>query len=130
MITSLITDYVNAISLNETPGAGKLVSIARSAERQVAMLKQLTWHYVILNNDLATAQHGQREIVRQVFEVFYKAALHEEDWKLFRVFYQELLKENNEPARVVADYVSSMTESEIVVVHKKLTGFKSGPALS
>jgi dGTP triphosphohydrolase len=86
------------------------------------VLKELTWHYVILNNELATLQHGQTKIVRTVFRTMQRAV--RGNRKLFPPAYQEELDaaEGNIPlqTRVVVDYVASMTEHEIAHVYALL----------
>lgn len=134
LMTVLISEYVDAISVKASVNSetDKLVEIDENCKDQIAMLKQLTWHYVILNTELATVQHGQRFIVRTVFETLFEAAKNDDKLKLFPPFYEKRIREKpscDEIIRLVADYVSSMTEAEIVGIHKKLYGQKIGPAL-
>lgn len=137
LMTALIGKYVDALSIGKSEDGKHLVTISKTAEDEIAMLKQLTWHYVILNTELATLQHGHRHIVKSVFETLFNASAADgnEKWrkKLFPLFYEELISEaagdRSMRIRIVADYVSSMTESEIVTVHRKLFGARPGPAL-
>jgi len=124
--TVLISRYVNAIRLL-APQAGdkNVVEIQRYAEDEIRMLKELTWHYVILNNELATQQYGQTQTIRIVFEIM-AAAVKCKSWNLFPPAYQEEL-EAGEGApllqtRIVVDYIASMTEHEIARVYGLLTG--------
>lgn len=123
--TVLISRYVNAISLvAPTVGAKSVVEIKQYAEEEIRMLKELTWHYVILNNELATLQHGQTQTVRTVFETMCLAV--KDNRRLFPPAYQEELAAAEGDmllqTRVVVDYVASMTEHEVAHVYALLTG--------
>lgn len=123
--TVLISRYVDAITLRTpTAGARSVVDIKSYAEDEIRMLKELTWHYVILNNELATLQHGQTQTVRTVFETMHLAV--KDNRKLFPPAYQEELDTaaGNDllQTRIVVDYVASMTEREVARVYALLTG--------
>ena len=124
--TLLISRYVNAIRLvAPTAGNGRVVDIAQYALDEIRMLKELTWHYVILNNELATLQHGQTQSVRVVFETLLNAAKGG-SWKLFPPAYEEELRaaigDRNLQTRVVIDYLAGMTEREVTRIYTLLTG--------
>ena len=125
--TVLISRYVEAIKLvSPASEAGPVVQIESYALDEIRMLKELTWHYVILNNELATVQFGQRQAVRHVFETMMKASESEETWNLFPPLYQEELDDARDNGllqkRIVVDYVASMTEHELARIHTALTG--------
>jgi dGTPase len=124
--TVLISRYVNAITLLMPMAHAKsIVDIMQYARDEIRMLKELTWHYVILNNELATLQHGQVQTVRCVFTTMLSAAK-KHQWKLFPPAYQEELDgAAGDPVlqtRSVVDYVASMTEHEVTRVYALLTG--------
>lgn len=137
IITKLITRFVRAIYVD--PSKTSLVRIDEKCRDEIEVLKQLTWHYVILNNDLATVQDGQKKIVRQVFEILEEDS-RSTNKKLFPPFYEIELKElrvkdeqsevgldeNHLRLRLVVDYISGMTEKEIVNLHSKVMGVKVG----
>lgn len=126
LTTSLISKYVEAIKL--TPGGTSAVTIAPWARDEIAMLKQLTWHYVILRSDLGAHQEGQEHAVRKVFEVLhdYASATVDRHRNVFPPFYGEQLRqadgERNRITRIVADYVSGMTEREVLSTYSAFTG--------
>ncbi len=108
------------------------------ADEEVTVLKQLTAHYVIRNPALATIQHGQRLVVRQVFRALLKDASGME--KLLPVGGRELLADElqnlKKPetkkatvARVVADVISGMTERQLLHLHGRLMGHVPGSVL-
>jgi dGTPase len=125
-ITALISRYADGIRLAEPDEQGRCIRIDSALEDEIRMLKELTWHYVILQNELATEQHGQRRIVESVFKDLRAASNHRKDWNLFPAFFKEALSQaDGNPAgvtRVVADYVSSMTEKELIRTHHALSG--------
>lgn len=120
-LTVLISDYVDDIKLFKPIRNKPLVGFEEANFlREIAMLKQLTWHYVILNTDLATVQFGQRRMVATLFDILFDAAekgvTKSFHWKLFPRRFEELLAATSTSegrARVTADYVSSMTEREV-----------------
>ena len=125
-ITILISRYVEAIHLQQPDDKGRCVKITESAEDEIRMLKELTWHYVILQNELATYQRGQRKVVERVFSDLRAAADDRKAWNLFPPFFQGELRDAhadpNKLTRAVADCVSSMTENEVVKTYRALMG--------
>ena len=85
------------------------------------MLKQLTWHYVIEHSDLATIQYGQRKMIRELFDVFFDAVSNDK-LKLFPIGFEELIRSTPgvSPARWTADYISGLTEREVLRLHHRL----------
>jgi dGTPase len=125
--TILISRYVDAISLADSPTVGQSVVLIRpSALDEVRMLKELTWHYVILHNHLATDQRGHRRMVKTVFDELQSAAADRKHWKLFPPFFKDQIREAEGDARtatrVVSDYISSMTERELARLYHALSG--------
>jgi dGTPase len=88
---------------------------------EIAMLKQLTWEYVIDNPALATVQYGQKQIIRQLFEILDRLATDRKDWYSLPISMREQLElsarssgvvEGHERSRIVADSIASMSETE------------------
>lgn len=126
MFTStLITRYVNSIELVPRRSNRRTVAIQKAAEDEICMLKELTWHYVILHNELATDQFGQKQIVETVFANLRNAADTKNGDKLLPPFFREALREQRsakDRTRIVADYISSLTERELGKIHRVLAG--------
>lgn len=124
--TLLISRFVDAISLAEpTPQGRACIRIRTDAMDEVRMLKELTWHYVILHNDLALDQRGQRQMIKSVFDELHDAAHKSNHLHLFPPFFRTELHGAVTPqhkTRIVCDYVSSMTEQEVTRIHRALTG--------
>jgi dGTPase len=122
--SALIGDFV----LNTTFRKGVLSKEPR-VEREVALLKQLTWRFVISNPILSTHQHGQREVIRQLFLLYFRE-LRRGNTSVFplRVRNEAALPTNNqERARFVVDVIASMSEVAVLHTHQRLTGINLGP---
>ena len=131
----LIAVFVNAIDINPraTSSTERRVTFDAVRRRQVFMLKQLTWHYVILNPALSSKQHGQRRVVRGLFEFYGTAALSQKESLIFPYAYHQLLEEarsdQSQRTRIVTDLIASMTEEQAVRTYLRLSGTYPGSAL-
>jgi dGTPase len=140
---TLIARYVGAIELNvPATKTGPRVTIQLTQKREVTMLKELTWFYVINNPSLATQQHGQRKIVGSMFQTFVDACTEPKKMNLdlFPLSQRGLLTRidaTTEPPgdkrlqkiRVVLDLIASMTEQHAVRMYRRLEGVDPGSAL-
>lgn len=134
--SALISRYVNAVNLGED---GFLV-IDRRLEHELAMLKQLTWHFVIDDPSLATAQRGQCAVIEGLFNELISAAGSAKrlsDRLRLPTQLREFLNlaRNDRDtvgavggddrlliARAVVDYIASLTEHQAVSLYQRLTG--------
>jgi dGTPase len=122
--TVLISRFVDAIRL-QAGQEHSPVSIDQYAKDEIRVLKELTWHYVIVHHELATGQHGQQRIVETLFTILLDAAQSKNHWKLFPAALQERLGEDSSDAatvRTVTDYIASMTEKEAWRQFRTLSG--------
>ena len=125
--TVLISAFVEAISVaRPKTWSNGLVDIKSREKDEITILKELTWHYVILNHDLSTVQHGQREAVRTVFKTMLNASEDKKKWSLFPLEYQEELgrvrANSRETKRTVTDFVAGMTDREVKSFYHSLRG--------
>jgi dGTPase len=134
--STLIGQFVNAIELKQPiSGSERFVDISHSKQLEVKMLKALTWFYVIYNPALATQQHGQRKIIRDLFEIFSNAAVSEKDEErniipfAFQDEVSEARGDSRHIVRVVTDLIAGMTEQGLVKLHRRLTGIDMGSIL-
>ena len=122
--TVLISRFVDAIRLRADRGCP--VHVEDYARDEIRVLKELTWHYVILHHELATGQHGQQRIIEGLFDTLTDAASSKDRWKLFPLNVQEQLDEartrRSSPIRIVSDYIASMTEKEATRQFRSLIG--------
>ena len=105
--------------------AAHLFEIDPAFQRQVDVLKEFTWEYVILDPDLAVPQQGQRKAIRRVFKRLLEAA-NSKDFHLFPARFRELFEEKpstDAVVRNIADCVSAMTEKELMHFYRSLEGF-------
>ncbi len=92
------------------------------------MIKELTWHYVIRQTGLATLQHGQKRVIRDLFNI-YAEALRTGEYDIFPQRFQAQLlsaQEDSVRLRTVADTIATMTDQEALSTHGRLTGRRLG----
>jgi dGTPase len=132
MATQFISKYLQAITIR---GDGTLW-LDRTAETEIALLKQLTWCYVIDNPILASIQQGQREIVKNLFRRLREwAAAKKERSRLPYPLGIALENIHLDPdagpsgmsdeklrLRAVVDYIAGLTERQAMSLHERLTG--------
>lgn len=122
--TGLIGYFVTALHPNTQKNASSLVAIEPDARREMEVLKQFIWEYVIENPDLAVPQHGQRLAVQTVFKELLKAST-QKAFHLFPAHYHEAIKNAKTKAdqvRTVSDCISGMTEKELLQFYRSLQG--------
>jgi dGTPase len=130
--SNLISHYASAVSLAQPGANGSKVEIEDRARKQVTMLKELTWHYVINNPLLASQQFGQREVIRKLFEIYHSATRSADEWRLFPPDYQGDLQEartDEDRVRVVVDLIASMTEIQASETYRRLMGLSPGSVM-
>jgi dGTPase len=131
--SSLINRYIgdpSVVTIGENDSNNR-IRIEPRYRAEVELLKHLTWHYVISNPALATAQYGQRIIIRELFRIFSEASHHLRDRKIFPISFQERLDET-EPElypRLCADLIASMTERQAHATYLHLAGMTIGSVM-
>ena len=121
---SLISRYASNTKIDYSGDIPKL-KVSSQLRDEVLMLKQLTWTYVIEAPSLATQQHGQRRIVRELFEIFSNASSHRADWQIFPIYFRDKLERacgDDERLRICTDLIAGMTEVQVHQLHARLTG--------
>lgn len=87
---------------------------------QVEFLKEITIHYVHRHPDLQQARIGQKQLMRTVFERIYKE---KKDAVLLPHRYREMMELGEvHRARVIADFLSGLTEAQVYILYDRLTG--------
>jgi dGTPase len=137
--STLIRDFVTAVQLLQESNGQIRTTIERQRRAEIFMLKQLTWHFVIKNPALATQQHGQRKIIRELFDALHKAGTSNEPNKeLFPVSIHEMLPdlpaktelEQGMLTRAILDLISSLTEEQAIATHHRVYGIALGSSLA
>jgi dGTPase len=130
--SALVSRYIVAPRFVGNGFGKQALDIGREYLDEVAMLKGLTWQYVIRGQGLATQRYGQRHLVRSLFELLLGAAAIPEDWVVFPAVMRDRLSEATteiDRSRIVADVIASMTERQVVDVFSRLTGQSLGSAM-
>jgi dGTPase len=127
--SQLVNRYINGIKLIPMAKDGRVVTADINYKREIALLKQLTWHYVIDAPGLALQQHAQRGIIDSLFDVFLNEAQKRPPSSLLPPYYRERLRAGREgtgdqPERVVIDLIAGMTESRAILTYRKLNGIE------
>jgi dGTPase len=127
--SQLIGNYVRAIKLTGDV-RGKTVEINQDAADEVRVLKYFARHYVIGLPALAAQQYGQKKIIRELFAIFLSEGRTGKR-ELFPARLRYIWDDNHgeQPARLAADCVASLTENEAYRLHSRLTGIESGLVL-
>jgi len=127
--TSLIRRYVESFIESfharvPSKDAAHIFEIKPEDQREVEVLKQFTWEYVILDPDLAVPQQGQRKAIGEVFGRLLEAA-NDNDSHLFPTRFREIFEADRSCdliVRNVADCISAMTEKELMHYYRSLQG--------
>ena len=128
----LIGRFINAIELRRpTPENRSRTQSNPELVKEVAMLKELTWTYVIKAPSLAAHQHGQRRVIHELFQILCEAALNRRTRKILPIFYQQQMEDclDSEVKRLVVDLIAGMTERQAVAMHQRLKGLAPGSGL-
>lgn len=131
----LVDRYINGLKLRWN---GEVVTVDVDVQHrmEVAILKQLTWLFVIEAPALALQQHAQREMILYLYDVFMEETK-EAPSNLLPPYYREKLKEvsvnsrgsEQRVRRIVTDLIAGMTEGQAVAMYQRLHGFVMGSAL-
>ena len=128
--SALVSRYIAAARIDSDRPA---LTIAPEARMEVAMLKGLTWHYVIESRALITQRYGQRRLIRALFRMFCEIAATPQDRRILPEFFRERLGAAPSDAhlvRTVADLMASLTEAQVVAMHHRLTGISLDDSLA
>jgi dGTPase len=128
----LVGRYINGLRLADPDTNHKTVFVEEPMRKQIALLKQLTWYYVIEAPGLAAQQHAHRQIIRYLFHAFLQETRRSPS-RLLPPYYRERLAEaGTMPTavrRVVVDLIAGMTEAQALITYQRLNGIVHGSAL-
>ena len=124
--SDLITEFLSAFTLENSTDGYVLLRIDDDARKKVEALKALVHAFVIQRPSMAESQHGQRHVIRQLFEHYLGAVeAVNADGRTLPYRYRLRLKRcksSDDRMRLVVDLVSGLTEEEAYRVHRRLTG--------
>ncbi|HTY83406.1 MAG TPA: dNTP triphosphohydrolase [Silvibacterium sp.] len=123
----LINRFINALHLNEVSSANARPARREElAEKEVAILKQLTWCYVIDAPSLAIQHRAQRKVIAQLAKTFLNEAVSSKPTGILPIFFREQLRtpglDESEKKRMAIDLVSNMTEGQAIDLYQRLEG--------
>ena len=123
----LINRFINALTLESSPSPHpKTVRRESLAECEVAILKQLTWCYVIEAPSLAIQHQAQRKIIKRLARIFLAETARKNPSGILPIFFRDQLRASelseNDKKRTAIDLVSSMTERQAVDLYQRLEG--------
>lgn len=127
--STLVSRYIGAVSLDRHDPK---LNINPDFVMEVAILKGLTWQYVIESRPLLTQRHGHRRLIASLFNVLMDAGLTPNDHRIFPEEFREMLVQDQSKeavVRTVADLIASLTEERVVALHHRLTGISMGASL-
>ena len=90
--SELVGRYINGIELIAEGSDGKKVSADQELKREIALLKQLTWYYVIDGPGLTLQKHTQRKMITNLYEIFLNEAQKHRPSNLLPPYCQDRLK--------------------------------------
>lgn len=120
--SQLIHRYVNGVQVDKKK---KTVEINPEYEKEVTILKELTWTYVIEAPGQSLQREGQRSVIRRLFEVYSDASGSEKTWSIFPQYYREELRSIGSARarqRIVVDLIAGMTEPQVVEAYRRILG--------
>jgi len=131
----LVNRYINGLTLKVVRGK-VIANISREMTREIAILKQLTWCYVIEAPGLAIQQHAQVQAIDYLFTVFMNETRATPS-KLLPPYYRERLAEvikeegtgGAGSRRLVADLIAGMTETQALALYQRLKAIVLGSAM-
>lgn len=120
----LIGEYVNATSVGTSETSGNpVLTIDEEKRKEVQIIKELNWHYVVESAALKTQQYGQARLVEDLWTIY---ANEERADSLIPGWINPELDHHASPQRRAADIVASLTDQQVVKLHQRLQGTVTG----
>jgi dGTPase len=138
--SQLIDQFVRGAYLKGPDEGDECIGNDPHHAMQLRLLQGLVWVYVIKNPRLATQQHGQRQIIRFLFETYLSAIKRREVEFVPALFREEVedLDSDSGPSerdmaeqetRIAVDIVAHFTDSQAVLLYRRLTGNSPGSVI-
>jgi dGTPase len=129
-----IGSYISGPRLVEASNLlGWSLEISPSQRLEVSLLKGLLWYYVIESPSLVSSRLGYARIVGDLFDML--ADTEPQGGSIRRIYpryFSERLEEDSSPQntfRTAADFIASLTETQITDLYRRLTGMTVGDPL-
>jgi len=130
-VSTHITSWFQKVTLSVDP---PYLRVPGDVRYEIAVLKELTWYYVIDAAPLATVQVGHRKIIEELFTTLESWVRDDLSHPRIPHHLRELVEDMREDlgdstrnadlavARSVGDFVAGLTEAQALDLHQRLTG--------
>jgi dGTPase len=130
----LINRFINALELRQPDDSNrKTVNRKSRQECEVAILKQLTWFYVIEAPGLAIQHQAQKKMIDRLACTFLTEVAEKKPTGILPQSCRDYLKHHemseDEKSRMAIDLVANMTESQAIDLYQQLEGITVRPGL-
>ena len=131
MTSFFIGRYIAAVTINPKREDAKTVCFDEALVDEVRILKQITRDYIIGSPTLAAQQHGQKRVIKELFEAICSDLENGQEYPSFLPVRLRYLREiaGTSTTRFVADCIASLSEAEAIGLHARLTGSVTGSVL-
>ena len=125
----LIHRFIDAVSIDEK---AQSIAINEEQKKEVAILKELTWTYVIEAPALALQREGQKRIIGCLLDTYKSASRAKKNLSLFSPYYREQIDctdSEEQRERIVVDLIAGMTEPQALESYAQLMGVRPSSTL-
>jgi dGTPase len=122
-----VSERIMQYTVRELRIVNNQLHIRQEVRDEVEILKALTYHYAIGSPALAVRQNGERTVLKGLFDVMCDDI--KEGAKIIGEDARKRLENEGEPARVVLDFLSSMTDAQAISMYHKTHGVQLGSIL-
>ncbi len=133
-VSRLIGKFSRSFRLSHNEGNIDLAA-HKYTRLSIKILKQMMHFYVYDHPSLAAQQHGERRLLKELFDIIYDATGSDKDINILAPRHKSLVEyelnsahsngSSNETrlrSRLTADIISSFSESEAITLYHQLTG--------
>jgi dGTPase len=129
----LFDTFVNQVRKADSRAAARRHRNDLMIDRRIRLLnlliKEMLWVYVIADPRMATLQHGHRQLVQNLYR-YYADAVKDDNLALFPRGIRDDIgssRSSAEVLRLIADYVSGMTDAYATRMYQRLAGVQYRP---
>ena len=133
-LRDILEELIVAVSLEPLEGSRRAdfswrLEVDLESRILAALCKAVIWEAVITDPHVAAVNTKGREILRDLFHLFFEEVLEKRSVVLFPRYYRPIVEEGmnrglDETARVVCNYLALMTDMDALRLHALLRGSK------
>ena len=126
MTSALIKRFRDAVVVDGESNPPR-ITLESSATLELSLLRELTVVYVHRNSTLYAQRQGHCHAIDGLFKEFYSHAT-DGNYDLFPRHFRQMLEGDNDAPlpRIIADFICSLTDSQALQLHRRLTGTAPG----